>query len=579
MIRDEIGRVRKRMGYHTTAQYSARINGAHGWRGEIFLHSGGALYRKTQLLGAMKDAFSESRVLGKHLCLLDGEALRLLKEEQNDADETVYTLSKARDLAYIPTVILSRNPDGEGTAYEDYNLLGAGFTNSFLGAASKTVYQLTDDDLDETPVTAQVMTAKNVWTTKTEGTDFSVNRQTGVVTFSTAPGASPVLGEDNVRITAYKTREGYADRIDHCTVSTLFGVNGAADRLFLSGNPDFPNRDWYSAQNDPTMFGDTCYGVLGQETSAVTGYSVVAGRLAAHKDASEDGRNVILRTGTLDSDGKEEFRIESTLLGGGDIAPRAHAYLGAEPLFLTGQGVFAITSADVTGEKVSQSRSAFLDARLTKEENLADAFALVWNDFYLLCVNSRVYALDLLQKTYLRDEPYSTYQYEGYVLEDIPARVMWSDGETLCFGTESGAVMTFYSDKNDPASYQDNGKAIRAYWTTPYYTGRVRHRRKRFTYLSVTLAPHPVTSVAVQAEKAGIWQRLFSDETSARYFTFAYLNFDKLTFSTDRSPRCIRRKIDVGIVDKTRFRLENNALNEPFGIYDLTVESIETGKF
>lgn len=46
---------------------------------------------------------------------------------------------------------------------------------------------------------------------KTEGTDFTVNRETGAVTFLTVPGKSPLNGEDNVKITAYRTVEGYAD--------------------------------------------------------------------------------------------------------------------------------------------------------------------------------------------------------------------------------------------------------------------------------------------------------------------------------------------------------------------------------
>ncbi len=579
MIRDEIGQVRKRMGWHTTASYASRINGAFSFDGQQFIHAGTGLYLGQTKIGDLADAFSKGWTLGGKLYLIDGEMLRVLTKQTGEDGSVFYTLSAVQDAAYVPTVILSRNPDGEGTAYEDYNLLGAGFINSFLGVSGKTVYQLTDDDLDETAVTAQVRTAADTWTDQIEGTDFSVNRQTGTVTFSAAPGESPVLGEDNVRITAYKTREGYAGRINHCTVSVLFGVNGAADRLFLSGNADSPNRDWHSAVNDPTMFGDTCYSVLGLDSSAVVGYSVVSDCIAAHKDAAEDGRNIILRRGTLGDTGEAEFPIVAALQGESDIAPHAHAYLGAEPLFLTARGVYAITSADVTGEKYSQSRSALLDSKLTREQNLKDAAACIWNDFYLLCVNGRVYALDSLQKTYLPDEPYSSYQYEGYVLDHIPARVMWNAGDKLCFGTADGKVAEFYTDKTDPASYNDDGEAIHACWCTPYYTGRVRHQRKRFSYLSATLAPHPVTSVSVWAEKNGVFQKLFEDNTNARYFTFDYLNFAKLTFSTDRSPRCIRRKIDVGIVDKTRFRLENAALNEPFGIYDLTVEYMETGKF
>ena len=44
------------------------------------------------------------------------------------------------------------------------------------------------------------------WVEKAENTDFTVDRDTGLVTFKTAPGVSPVTGQDNVRITAHKAR-------------------------------------------------------------------------------------------------------------------------------------------------------------------------------------------------------------------------------------------------------------------------------------------------------------------------------------------------------------------------------------
>ena len=142
-------------------------------------------------------------------------------------------------------------------------------------------------------------------------------------------------------------------------MGTLYGVNGAADRLFVSGNAQYRNYDWYSGMNDPTYWADTAYAVLGTQQSAIVGYSIVNERLATHKDNMEDGRNVIIREGNL-VDGRPAFPIVNTLQGEGAIAPRSFAYLVNEPLFLTKLGVFAITAQDVTGEKYAQQRSFFL---------------------------------------------------------------------------------------------------------------------------------------------------------------------------------------------------------------------------
>ena len=134
------------------------------------------------------------------------------------------------------------------------------------------------------------MTKEGEWTDKKEGTDFTVDRKNGTVTFTTAPGASPVTGYDNVEITAAKTRKGYADKINKCKIISLFGVNGAMDRMFLSGNPDFPNRDWYCKMADGFFWGDLWYSTLGQDGSAIVGYSIINDRLAAHKSDAEYSR-------------------------------------------------------------------------------------------------------------------------------------------------------------------------------------------------------------------------------------------------------------------------------------------------
>lgn len=571
MIRDEIGQVRKRMGYYLVKTYTGQINGAHHFENDVLIHAGDKLYKGNAVIGTMANARSQSWLLNDKLYLLDGVKFRTY-------DGT--TLSDVAGSGYIPTTIISRNPDGSGgSAYEEINLLEPGFTNSFHLSATATTFQLTDDSLDSKAVTAKVMISSGKWVDKAEGTDFSVNRTTGVVTFASSVAASPLEGEDSVKITAYKTREGYADKINKCTISTLFGVNGAADRLFVAGHSDYPNQDRYSQMNDPTYFGDLSYSVLGQDNSAIMGYSIISDRLAAHKDASEDGRNVILRSGILTNDGDATFPIVSALQGEGCCCKQGCAYLGREPLFVTRNGIYAITAEDITGEKYSQNRSSFLNSKLIKED-LENAVCCIYNDFYLLAVPSgRVYALDSLQKTYSKNEPYSTFQYEGYVLDNINARVMWQIDGTLYFGDSNGKVWAFYTDKKEPNSYSDNGVAIKAYWDTPYFFGKVTHNKKSFNYLSLTLAPAPQTGVRVYGKIWGVWKILFEDFYTARFFDFKYLDFSKFTFSTDTSPRNIKKKLDVKYVDKLMLRLENDAINEPFGIYDLSIEFMEGGHF
>ena len=177
--------------------------------------------------------------------------------------------------AYIPTLTIARAPNIGGEEYENANLISPKYREQFLGTENDKVYQMSLVPLDSTPVEVELLQADGSWKPMAENSGFTVNRTAGTVTFTTAPGVSPVAGQDNVKITASHTVEGYADRVNKCRIGIQFGVNGATDRLFLSGSPQLINYDWYSGLNDPTYWGDQAYSVLGQSDSAIVGYSIV----------------------------------------------------------------------------------------------------------------------------------------------------------------------------------------------------------------------------------------------------------------------------------------------------------------
>lgn len=573
MIRDVPGKVRKCMGYETIESYTGRINGAHFRHGDngYLVHAGTDLYKDGEsIYTGMKDARSKSWQIEDKLYIADGKALLVY-------DGT--TVEKVSANGYIPTVTIAKSPSGGGEQYEALNLIQPGFTELFAGTETDKVFQLSFSGLDNTAVKAEILDAKGNWQEKTENTDFTVNRETGAITFTTTPGKSPVTGEDNVKITAYRTVEGYADRINKCYIGALFGVNGATDRLFLAGNPDYINYDWYSEYNNPLYWPDTGYAALGSAKSAIIGYSIINDRLAAHKDGMEADRNVILREGNM-TDNEPTFKIVNSLQGAGSVAPYTFAYLSNEPLFLTSLGIYAITAQDVTGEKYSQNRSFFLNGKLLKEENLNEAYACVYKDLYWLCINNVAYILDGLQPLQTdRSLPYATRQYVGFYRINLPARVMWTQDNRLYFGTPDGKVCRFFSDTEALTSYNDNGVAIHAIWDTPDFTGDLFYKNKTFRHMDVRLASAAVTSIKIYVQKRGLWNFLREEMKRARFFSFANVNFAKFSFYTDTTPRTVSSKIKVKKVDKARFRFENNQKNEPFGLYDIAFEYIENGYY
>lgn len=577
MIRDVPGKVRKRCGYHLVRRFPGRINGCFSlWgQGESFavIHGGTALYSEdgVKIYEGAADTRSYAVQLNKKLYFLDGEHYLVLYRQNGG-----WVCRPVREEAYVPTVLISRDPTGGGVSLEPFNLLQPRWEEDFLGQSGVTAYQLSAGNLDDTPVEVEILQTSGSWEKWKEGEKFSVNRTSGVVNFITAPGASPVSGRDNVKIRA--SRKLSACPIEGCRFGVLYGVGGASDRLFVSGNDAWPNRDWYSQQNDPSFFGDIWFSSLGQESGRIMGYSVISSSLAAHKDRGEDGRNIFLRRGEL-ANRSASFPVTGVLQGQGAVSTAAFAYLSGEPLFLTRLGIYAVTPADVTGERYAQNRSFYLNKALLAEPELENACATVYRDFYFLAVGERIYILDGLSKSYEKDAPYSTYQYEGYYWLNIGARVLWEQDGALRFGRKDGKVMEFYRDPEEISSYQDDGEPITAYWELPDFSGKNFFRKKTFRKLSLQLASSPATGVKIMAHVSGRWETLHQEQLRARYWDYGQLDYGKLTYDNDASPRTFTLKKRLRGYDKVRFRLLNDQRKEPFGLYQVSVEFSETSDY
>lgn len=546
-------------------------------------------------------ARSQSWQLNDKLVILDGKNIFLYEFGQA-------LKSITSGIGYIPTITRSKNPtnnQGEpsgGTSFDALNLVQPAFIESFVVTEDTKTYawfNLSLHNLDAKNFIVEVLDENGNWVKQTLNQDYYQNFSNGYVFFlqNHYPGVSPVPGEDNVRITAYKTIDGYADRITKCTVGTLFGVGGAANRLFLSGNPDHPNWDFYSGQFDPTYFPDTGYSVLGSASSAIVGYATVNNYLATFKDEYDPAQNVTIREGDLITDDngidRPAFKIINTLQGNGAVAPYSFAYLQTEPLFLTRSGICAITPQDITGERYSQNRSFYLNGKLTKESDLEDAVAVIFNDQYVLALNRKLYILDGLQPMRTdKSMPYSTRQYAGFYCTNVPASCIWVDDQALWIGTYNGKVCRFDNDIESLESYNDDGEPIYCCWETPDLDGRLFYKNKTFRYFAIRIMNALRTSCGLLYKKPSIvidedtgeeiekaWTLIKKDAATGTIFDFNFIDFARFSFNTDMTAKVVHAKVRVKKVDKAQFKIENDAKNEPFGLFDLALEYIESGNY
>lgn len=568
MIRESRGKVRKWTGWHTVKQYEGRINGLHIFTDDdgdrVLVHAGTKLYLDDEVVyEGMADERSNSRQLAGKLIIADGKKLLSYSADGCSALE---------DAAYVPVIVISRSPEGGGTTYEPVNLLGARRKDSFLGTETGKKYQLSATEISSVDK-VEVLNNEGGYDEKT---DYSVDLVTGTVTFNTAPGKSVVEGQDNVIITYSKTVEDYSRKINGCSIMTLYGVSGAMDRIFLAGDSEHPNRDYYCQMDDPTYWGDLWYSVIGQDNSEIVGYSVINDKLATHIDRSDTGTNIILRTGSVLDDGTAAFRLSGSYQGSGAVSRYAFATLETEPLFLTESGIMAVTPSDVLGERYAQLRSYYLNGLLLKQ-NLADAVCAVYDRFYMLAVGGYLFALDGTQAATERNMPYSARQYEGFYRTNVPARVLRDVGGVLTFGTDDGRLCEFYTDWADINSYNDDGQAIAARWTTPELYGKNFYYKKRFKLVAVMIGAAVATGVRLSARYDGMTELLCDYSSQARYFSFSKLVFSKLTFRTDRTSQIFREKISVKPENrKAQFVFENDVVNEPLALYETTIEFTES---
>lgn len=333
---------------------------------------------------------------------------------------------------YIPTVIINRTPSGGGDTLEEYNRIGTGFINKFNGTTTDGNYQLTDTDLDATEV---LCTVDEV--TKEEGTDFTVNRTTGLVTFS----VYQTQGQNNIVFTAYKTVQDDIDSILDCKYAIPFGGQND-NRIFIGGNGS-GYFYWTGITDtfDASYFPYNNYNVIGNSDEDITGFKKHHETLCIFKEREIygetyvwDGVSGIFNTfGIRDNIGCD---CPDTLLSINNNVVWLTSYAGPQIL--------------VSTEKTNQ-RNVFpigrnINPGLTKETNLETASSVDFNGHYWLCVNDKVYAWNyFISPYYSTGNPDTDAQrLSWWYFDNINALDFIVDGQDLYYADKTvGQIVKF----------------------------------------------------------------------------------------------------------------------------------------
>lgn len=577
LIADEGGYPEKRVGWRTIETFTGCISLIVPFEAEaaadaapatakepaFIIHAGDRLYRlekgeKTELLTGLKEGGRDaSFFMGGKLYILTG------------AEYLVYDGKKAsrvEEVAYVPTTTYGRKPAGGGNPYEKVNLLSGYRINKFTADGTSTSYFLDVDDIDATFVPEVTVDGK-------KETLFTTDYKLGRLTFQTAPAKPKNEGTDNVTVKFRKKPKEGADFVKKCTICATYGLNSDS-RVFVSGNPDEPNREQYSGLMDPTYMPDSNYILIGDKSFAIMCYLKSQGELLAVKEDNRQEGTIWHHTAELTGE-TMTFPLREGLPGYGAAARFSAGNLLDDPLYLSPRGVYAPTMT-ISGTHIQRAlkcRSRRINPRLTKENLLADAVSVCWKGWYVLVVDGHAYVADGNQSR--ADEGY-----EWYFWDNIPAHVLRARGQNLYFGTRDGRFCRFNDDlvdeENKPLmrAYNDDGAAIPVEWMTKMDMIDTTQQKKTMLkrgsgiHLKACTRSSVEAWIRTDADHGRFIRTLYADRQ-----TFLDVSFERFTFSSvlnNFKPFRYKAKKWIAV----QVLLRQNTANEGFGVNGVEIRYV-----
>ena len=501
----------------------------------------------TELFNGLAQRRTKFCEFDEELIIMDGEHLYYFDGEVFD-----YVSHKA----YVPQIYTGKSPDasqGSETS-ERRSFLTPYVIEGFTPDNTAAVYTLTETDLDADEVYAWTFSngEKIEYTevpaiASASGNVFEVNRETGTVTFKTAPQYE-VAGVENLYIQYAKSHMGYLRRIEDCTEMMVFD-----QRLFVTGNPAFPNVVFWSGVNDFTYWDILNYSDRAGKSSAKTialQFLQENKFLSIKEDSNQDGAYTVWSPYNLDldsfvTDGSTLYKTYVTAMGvstKGVVSQYAHKVFLDDNVFLSTNGLNAVSrNLSVSNERNVEHRSTLVDAKLLSED-LKEAMMEECRDYlYILFPNGHCY---MANSKYRTTDVSNSVEYEWAYMENVmcnsnkPTQIESFGDSELYVGFEDGHLCKFYFDEeNADGSFPNHcynfiGKPINDYVDTPFSwfgaQNRFKKLNRRYNDLYCDVRTHARMEVLYHTEKSSMTNSK-TIPFKADVFSFNEVNFENVS--------------------------------------------------
>lgn len=419
---------------------------------------------------------------------------------------------------YIPCVITAAKPAGGGTTLENYNLLSPYRRQRFSADGESKDYHLT-----ESPIAGVSQVTVNGQTV----TEYTVNNQTGVLTFTTAPGE----GLSNVEVT-YRVEEDRRGLVYTKRHHEFY--NGTTDtRVFLYG--DGSNIALYNGLDENGVSRADYFPALnevqvGASNTPITGLIRHYSRMLAFKP--EETYKVEYSAQTL---------TDNTVIAGFLVKP-IHRELGHEALgqvYLCDNNPISLCSGAVYEWKLYYS-SAVVDERSAKRisqrvepslQNMDLKNCVVYDDRWN-CEYWIAYEGTALIYNYAADV---WYKYTG--LPKITGFTLVHN--LLYFATQEGTIVAMSS-----AWRSDDGKNISAQWESGSMDFDASWKKKWSKEIFVGLRATGDSALTVTAV-SDVKGQYYAKQLSLNVNGFDHIDFAHFSFLFRTTQKSIRARIRV----------------------------------
>lgn len=451
---------------------------------------------------------------------------------------------------YTPLVFINTPPAGGGIIYDEINILSSKKHQTFNGDGTSTVYHLAQNKA----VTGSNLASVDkviVGTTEVSSSDYTVDLELGTVTFTTAPAQ----GMDNVDI-YWSYDDGDRDIIEGMRFGTVFG--GDIDsRVFLYGNPSFPNRTYFSGIADnganvvPSVeyFPATAQVDVGPSNFSLTDLTRQYDRLLATTNRPEAyymtiGTEILDVTLSDDSVAKRYVPSVSTYPLNeihGNVAPGQGQLIDNYPVTIDKGGLTLWKATNVRDEKNMEDISQRIKHDLN-QLSLKDMITLdhqsenqLWFGY-----GNRIYIYNYYNKTYSRLR----------IAHDL---VTFADlGNTVYMGLNSGKVVRWGEEFTD-----FDGEDISAHWEMNFSDFDVAYLRKSMNRLWVLMQPQGSSS----ADIGFITNRVESPIMKRIEYKLQVLdnvNFADFSFQISNNPQPFRLKMKAKKFTNLKITIDNS---------------------